>query len=91
MEITWFIFPAIILFMFSRRRRRWGKWDMGRSRRGRDTETGDREVPNRQRDAQIDLLETRVAELESRLDYAERLLTQHREAQQLPADSHLKG
>jgi hypothetical protein len=89
-HVSWFLFPLVFLFIFGPfRRRYWPRrpwnWDWDGMPRDRDPEPskvrGDRE---RQRDEQIEQLETRVAELESRLDYTERLLTQRRESQPLP-------
>ena len=38
--------------------------------------------------AEVDQLRTRLAEVEERLDFAERLLAQAREADQLPGGTH---
>lgn len=76
--MEWIFIPVIMFLIFSRRRWDWG----GRAPRRHDHESENQrggEARDRQREEQINLLETRVAELESRLDYAERLLTQRRE------------
>ncbi len=54
---------------------RWGGPDGGARVQGQDRDP----EQDRRRDAQVDQLETRVAELESRLDFAERLLAPRRD------------
>ena len=64
----WWIFPAMMFFWFGPRRRprRWER-DAGPPRAELDEEA-------RARLALVDQLETRVSELENRLDFTERLL-----------------
>ncbi|MBI4502397.1 MAG: hypothetical protein HY700_14705 [Gemmatimonadetes bacterium] len=86
MRTMWWIwFPILLLFLFGpfRRRRYWRYqgWRESPPRpEGRSIEdSSKREEEQLRRDEQIESLETRVAELESRLDFAERLLAQRRE------------
>ena len=84
-------FHLVLLFIFGRFRHRgyrsrWDNWKShDRDGDSRKESRTDREVSDRQREEQLNLLETRVAELESRLDYAERLLSQRREADPIAA------
>ena len=86
-SIGWF-WIAVVMFVFMapkwrRRRGRWESvdgWDVVGDR------SGPRERPQpqdterkQQRDEQVEQLEARVAELESRLDFAERLLAPRRD------------
>ena len=81
----WIGFPLFMLFFFGpfRRRRYWRyrQWRESpegfESRPPRDSSRDDGEM--RRREEQVELLESRVAELESRLDFTERLLAQRRE------------
>ena len=86
MSTMWWLFPLLLFLVFNpfRRRRRlgyWPDWD-GRVERGRPRQQEESETDEAtlQRNNQIEQLESRVAELESRLDFAERLLAQRREA-----------
>lgn len=78
--VFWIFVVLFIVFGPWRRgwRHRRERWGRGRDAAGSTPEPvsqPDRAV----RDAQIEQLETRVAELESRLDFAERLLAPRRE------------
>jgi len=85
MSTMWWLFPLLLFLVFNPfRRRRWGYWpdrdgrvERGGPRRQEESETDEATL---QRNNQIEQLESRVAELESRLDFAERLLAQRREA-----------
>ena len=88
--MEWIFLPLVLLFIFGRFRHRgyrsrWDNWERSRHRDGQKDNAPDRDGTARQREEQLNLLETRVAELESRLDYAERLLSQRREAEPIPA------
>ena len=80
----WVLIPLLMLFiMLGPMRHRW--W-AGRRREGADerqplhsSRLEALEAREQQQRDQIEQLEARVAELESRLDFAERLLTQQRE------------
>lgn len=90
-----FFWLFVIMFFafgpFSRRRSnrgRWG-WDSwwGGRRSGNDEGDPPRDAGREQRrEEQVLQLETRVAELESRLDFAERLLAQYRDPAISPGD-----
>jgi hypothetical protein len=81
--ILWFVFRAI------RRRERWAMmgprgyapWWYSRDPhyRPRDYERAPRPQPSDDQQSYIDSLETRVSELEERLDFTERLLANRRE------------
>lgn len=91
--IFWVVVP-FLFFMFVRRSRYWGHPESGhrrmkrslqkKVRAGAGLETG--ELDHRQDEElvehrhYIDELEKRVAELENRLDFTERLLTERRES-----------
>ena len=48
----------------------------------------DRIRGRRARDSEVERLQTRVTEMEERLDFAERLLTSREQADQLPGGEH---
>jgi hypothetical protein len=94
-HVSWFLFPLVFLFIFGPFRRRYWRrrpwnWDWNGMPRERDPEQSRSRAANEERDRrredQIEQLETRVAELESRLDYTERLLTQRRESHPISGD-----
>lgn len=85
----WVLIPLWMFFFFyfrsrprrwSRRSRHWGDFPDGADGPSRE-DPERREAEQRRKDEQIESLETRVAELESRLDFTERLLAQRREGQ----------
>ena len=80
---AWFLIPLFLVIYVNFRRRAWrGRWERDWYRARRD---GMPTVnPQSNRDEQIELLESRVSELESRLDYTERLLMQRKNP--LPPD-----
>ena len=91
--MMWFWFPLLFLLVFRPWRRAWRRRDWGggpRVPRDRGTDEREIEVRDQERQQQIEQLETRVNELESRLDFAERLLAQRREAP-LVKDASLYG
>src|SRR5262245_8828549 len=81
-----FMFVVFLFFMGPFRRRYWyrGGWDARRGmeswKQERQALESSRDEKDRLREEHIETLETRVTELESRLDYAERLLTHFRES-----------
>ena len=86
MHAMWWIWAPLFLFFVIRplrrrsywRYRRWREFPDGQDDRPRqDGPRDDAEL--RRREEQVELLESRVAELESRLDFTERLLAQRRE------------
>jgi len=94
-SMGWFWIAIVVFFVMApkwrrSRRGRWNamdRWDPFRDDpRDRDREGPSPEDKERQErhDAQVEQLETRVAELESRLDFAERLLAPRREAAPAP-------
>ena len=87
---SWMMFVLFAMFMgpmmrmmFGARRGRWGRFE--------GSESGGREEIRRlegalaNRDAVLDDLQHRLSELESRLDFTERLLSERRE----PAEPHV--
>ncbi|MEO8448808.1 MAG: hypothetical protein ABI647_03400 [Gemmatimonadota bacterium] len=74
---------------------RWGRGRMGRAQWSRmDWDDRSNRIPNREiedlraeldaRLSEVDLMQSRVTELENRLDFAERLLAQHRDPMLAP-------
>ena len=91
---AWLLIPMLVfvMFMLGPMRHHW--WaGHGRHRReyGHEAEATEREgLQARQQRDQVEELERRVAELESGLDFAERLLVSRREPQELPRPSALQ-
>lgn len=86
---SWMMFVLFIMFMgpmmrmmFGAKRGRWGRFE--------GLESGSREEIRRlesslaERDAVLEDLQQRMSELESRLDFSERLLAERRESPELP-------
>jgi hypothetical protein len=87
----WVLIPLVILFIMLGPMRH--VWWSSRRRQGRDelqpphsSRMEGLEVREQQRQHEIEQLESRVAELEARLDFAERLVTRTGESQDLPRD-----
>jgi hypothetical protein len=82
-----FIWGPMRRFRWGRGRGRWDRWGTD----GQDGAPQDRQRPSKEdlekqqrRDEQVEQLEARVNELESRLDFAERLLAPRREQVVVP-------
>ena len=81
----WMVFAFFIVSRFGGfggwRRARWGRWDRDAAEDSQRLPQGSREdgEKDRRREEQVEQLEARVAELESRLDFAERLLAPRRD------------
>ena len=86
---SWMMFVLIMMFMgpmmhmiFGGKRGRWGRYER--------VESGGREEIRRlegalaERDGVLEDLQHRISELESRLDFTERLLAERRESPELP-------
>ena len=87
--IMFFAFGPFSRRRWTRGRWGWGPWwgdEQGRKEPDGSPRDDERE---RRREEQVVELETRVAELESRLDFAERLLAQRREPSAAPGDRRL--
>lgn len=84
---AWFWMMLAVFFIMGPmrwRRGRWDRWSRSDGDRDEQRERGSRETKEsaerlQRRDEQVEQLEVRVAELESRLDFAERLLAPRRE------------
>ena len=100
---SWVWIPFFFLFVvrpiirFGARARGWGwdpRWDWdGHPRRGRQrlARDPDLEAQLEARLAEVDQLQSRLNELENRLDFAERLLAQHRAPQAVGAATPGEG
>lgn len=80
----WFIWPLLFVFFFGwRRHRRWeNRWESRWEREPREDPALRRELDDQR--AYIATLEDRLAEMETRLDFTERLLVGRRDT---PAES----
>ena len=83
----WMLIPVLVVFvMFGALRHHWWSraWRHHAERRGQRDTVVHEDLRARQDRDQIEELERRVAELESGLDFAERLLADRGESQGLP-------
>lgn len=71
--------PLFFFFFAMRRRRRWDRWAMGEADYSPRGAAGPTRVELEQQRGYIEALEARIAQLEEKLDFTERLVSGRRE------------